>query len=140
LPQKRKSPFDEMDLLGAFDLPDPGQESGRRAVTTAPTQALFLLNSPFVQDCATAMAKRFLETDTEPRERVSSIYRSVYGRPPSGTEANDALQFTSELITASDKTTTDKTESDNSAAVSEQQAWARLCQSLLISNEFLFRD
>jgi hypothetical protein len=145
LPQKRKSPFDEMDLLGAFDLPDPGQESGRRAVTTVPTQALFLLNSPFVQDCATAMAKRFLETDTEPRERVSSIYRSVYGRPPSDTEANDALQFTSELRTSAgknsaDNTATDKTKSDNSAAVSEQQAWARLCQSLLISNEFLFRD
>jgi hypothetical protein len=91
------------------------------------------------------MAKRFLETDTEPRERVSSIYRSVYGRPPSDTEANDALQFTSELRTSAgknsaDNTATDKTKSDNSAAVSEQQAWARLCQSLLISNEFLFRD
>ena len=132
LPQQRKTPFDEIDFLAAFDLPDPSQETGRRTSTTVPTQALYLLNSPFVQDCATVTANRILDQAEDRRDRVVHVYETVLGRGPSDTEANDALFFLSQL--QADEP------SQGGGAIGENVAWARLCQSLLISNEFLFRD
>ncbi|HLY10397.1 MAG TPA: DUF1549 domain-containing protein, partial [Planctomycetota bacterium] len=38
------------DLLEAFDFAPPGMVTGRRASTSVPTQALFLMNSAFVMD------------------------------------------------------------------------------------------
>ena len=115
-------------MLALFDLPDPGQETGRRAVTTVPTQALALLNAPFVRQCATAAANRFVDEE-DPQKRVSNIYLVLYGRPPSTKENEEALQLVNTLR-----------ESKDYGEQSETYAWSRLCQALLISNEFLFRD
>ncbi|MDP6442935.1 MAG: PSD1 and planctomycete cytochrome C domain-containing protein [Pirellulaceae bacterium] len=132
LPAKRKAPFDEIDFLGAFDLPDPSQETGRRSTTMVPTQALYLLNSPFVMQCATAIAKREATKSTDPHGRVEDIYAAVLGRAPSDDDVNEALQFVQDL--RGDVAATPE------ATVDELAGWARLSQSLLISNEFLFRD
>ena len=132
LPQKRKGPFDALDFLGAFDLPDPNQETGRRNTTTVPTQALYLLNSPFVQQCAKAVAERAVRQSSSPRERVIHVYRGILGRKPTDSEADDALTFVGEL---------QSTAANGSAPpIDELLAWSRLSQSLLISNEFLFRE
>lgn len=132
LPQKRKGPFDALDFLGAFDLPDPNHETGRRNTTTVPTQALYLLNSPFVQQCAKAVADRVMQQSSPPRERVIHAYRDILGRKPTDSEADDALAFVSELqSTVAEGSTT---------PIGESPAWSRLSQSLLISNEFLFRE
>jgi hypothetical protein len=128
-PQRRKSPFDEIDILAAFDLPDPSQETGQRAVTTVPTQALALLNSPFAKQCATATARRFMDDATDPQTRIQNIYLATYSRAPSAAEERDALELISTLQTSS-----------GTGGVSDTEAWSRLCQSLMISNEFLFRD
>ena len=132
LPQKRKGPFDALDFLGAFDLPDPNHETGRRNTTTVPTQALYLLNSPFVQQRAKAVADRVMQQSSSPRERVIHVYRGILQRQPTNSEADDALAFVSEL---------QKTAAEGSATpIGETLAWSRLSQSLLISNEFLFRE
>ena len=132
LPQKRKGPFDALDFLGAFDLPDPNHETGHRNTTTVPTQALYLLNSPFVQQCAKAVADRVLQQSSSPRERVIHAYRGILGRQPTDSEANDALAFVGDL---------QSTAANGSATpIDESLAWTRLSQSLLISNEFLFRE
>jgi hypothetical protein len=132
LPQKRKGPFDALDFLGAFDLPDPNQETGRRNTTTVPTQALYLLNSPFVQQCATAVADRVMEQSSSPPERVIHVYSDILQRQPTNSEADDALAFVGELQSTS--------ENDSATPIAESLAWSRLSQSLLISNEFLFRE
>ena len=132
LPQKRKGPFEALDFLDAFDLPDPNQETGRRNVTTVPTQALYLLNSPFVQQCANAVADRVTQHSSSPRDRVIHAYRGILGRQPTNSEADDALAFVGELQSAS--------ENGSATSVDESLAWSRLSQSLLISNEFLFRE
>lgn len=132
LPQKRKGPFDALDFLGAFDLPDPNHETGHRNTTTVPTQALYLLNSPFVQQCAKAVADRVLQQSSSPRERVIHAYRGILGRQPTDSEANDALAFVGELQSTA--------ENDSATPIDESLAWTRLSQSLLISNEFLFRE
>ena len=132
LPQKRKGPFDALDFLGAFDLPDPNQETGRRNTTTVPAQALYLLNSPFVQQRAKAVADRLLQQSSSPHERVIHAYRVILGRHPIDTEAADALAMVSEFQSNA---------ADGSATpIDELAAWSRLSQALLISNEFLFRE
>ena len=132
-PQKRKGPFNELDFLGAFDLPDPSHETGYRTTTTVPTQALYLLNSPFVQECAAATATRAIKQKSDTNKRMTWIYLNILGRPPSDTEANDALSFVTDL---QQPTTSD----DSVQPLSELDAWSRLSQTLLISNEFLFCD
>ena len=132
LPQKRKGPFDALDFLGAFDLPDPNHETGRRNTTTVPTQALYLLNSPFVQQCAKAVADRVMQQTSSPRQRVIHIYRDILQRQPTNSEADDALTFAGELQSTS--------ETSSATTIDESLAWSRLSQSLLISNEFLFRE
>mgnify|MGYP002623596023 CR=1 FL=1 len=122
-PQKRKSPFDALGILAVLDLPDLNEETGRRAVTTVPTQALSLMSSPFVRQCAKALAKRCLDSSVEAGARVKTLFQLAYGRPPSRTEESESLAFLRDL------------RSD-----SESESWSRLCQALLISNEFLFRD
>ncbi len=131
-PQKRKAPFDEIDFLAVFDLPDPSQESGRRTVTTVPTQALTLLNSPFVKECAAAIAKRTAEETADAPARISNIYLTVYGREPAGDELKETLKFVS--------SPQDDSGEGRATGIPEMEAWSQLCQSLLISNEFLFRD
>jgi hypothetical protein len=131
LPQKRKGPFDALDFLGAFDLPDPNHETGRRNTTTVPTQALYLLNSPFVQQCANAVAERVVQPSS-PRERVIHVYRNILQRQPTNSEADDALAFVGELQSAA--------ANGSATPIDESLAWSRLSQSLLISNEFLFRE
>ncbi len=131
LPQKRKGPFDEIDFINAFDLPDNNQETGRRTVTAVPTQALYLANSKFAQDCGSALAERFAKHD--PEKRLKLIYRNALNRRPTKKERKRALDFvgriTAELQAGGAK------EQD-----ADSQAWARLCHSLLMSNEFLFRN
>src|SRR5262249_30086084 len=36
------------ELFDVFDFPDPNMVMGRRNVSTVPTQALFMMNSPFI--------------------------------------------------------------------------------------------
>ena len=132
LPQKRKGPFDALDFLGAFDLPDPNQETGRRNTTTVPTQALYLLNSLFVQHRAKAVADRVMQQSSSPRDRVIHAYRGILGRQPTNSEADDALAFVGDLQSTS--------ENGSAPPIDESLAWSRLSQTLLISNEFLFRE
>ncbi len=131
LPQKRKGPFDEIDFINAFDLPDNNQETGRRTVTAVPTQTLYLANSRFAQDCGHALAERFAKH--VPEKRLKLIYRHALNRRPSKEESGQALQFVDRIAKEL------KTEGEAEAKATAR-AWARFCHSLLMSNEFLFRS
>ncbi len=52
LPLKRERPLGELEVLSVFDFPHPSEVTGVRPDTTVATQALFLLNSPFVKQQA----------------------------------------------------------------------------------------
>jgi len=111
-----------LDILEVFNLADPGMVTGRRASTQVPTQALYLMNSPFVLEQAAKLALNLCQTS--PTERVRELYLRVLGRDPSTTETQRALVF----IASAD--------ADSTGA----NAWTQLCQALLISNEALFID
>jgi len=109
------------DVLDVFDFAPPGLVTGRRASTTVPTQALFLLNSPFVLDRSRAVAQSLLRRgDLDDRGRVDLLYPKALGRLPRDGEVRRALEFL--------------------AGGSREDAWSDLVQALFSSNEFLFLE
>jgi mono/diheme cytochrome c family protein len=79
--------------LAAFDPVEQTLVAGSRETTTVPGQALYLLNAPFVQRQAHALAKRLLEGSRGDRERLEEAYRRVLGRVPSDAELARAEAF-----------------------------------------------
>jgi hypothetical protein len=89
--------IDRQNLPGifrTFDLPNPDVSSPQRFATTVPQQALFMMNSPFVQEQARALAARLeAASPSSDRDRVTALYRLLYQRPPERAELNLALKF-----------------------------------------------
>ena len=80
--------------LAVFDFADPDLVVGKRAVTNVPAQALMLMNSSFVMNCAEQTAQRLSAEDVEsPEQLVDQIYRVVLSRAPSASEAERAIAF-----------------------------------------------
>ncbi len=69
------------EALQVFDMADPNLIVGQRDVTTVPTQALYLMNNPFVLRQAELMARRVLEQSSLNTEgRIALAYRIALGR------------------------------------------------------------
>jgi hypothetical protein len=114
------------ELFEAFDFAPPSMVTGRRHTSTVPTQALFLLNHPFVREQARAAARRLLadEPSRDEAMRLDRAYRLTLGRPPSGEERNLALRHLA-------------TDGGPSAA---EDAWTELFHALFASADFRHLD
>jgi cytochrome c553 len=87
--------------LEAFDPVDQTLVSGTRDATTVPSQALFLLNSPFVRTQALALAERVLKDERgTDADRVGAAYRLALGRAPTEKEVDRARAFVAEYESA----------------------------------------
>ncbi len=74
-------------FLEAFNLPKGNVMQGRRDVTNVPTQALALLNDPFVLQQAEVWAGRLVgRPDRTPGERIEHLFLVAFGRPPRSEE------------------------------------------------------
>ena len=102
-------------FLQAFDWPDSLNSLAQRSVTTTPTQALALLNSPQVRRMATAFATQLTKTD----DPVTTAYTNAFSRPPTPAELSAANAYLN--------SNTDK-----------QQALIDFAHSILSANEFIF--
>lgn len=69
-------------IMRAFDFPGSEEALMRRTTTTTPTQALYLMNSPFLHGEARAIAKRGNST--------GEIYQAILQRDPTTTENESA--------------------------------------------------
>ncbi len=105
-------------LFEQFDYPDPTMPTGTRSETVVAPQALLLMNDPLVLDSSQALAK--MTSQLEPSQRVRRIYRRCLGRDPSSDELQRDLAFVKRNISTS------------------RDAWELLCQSVLVSNEFMY--
>ena len=113
-----------LELFEAFDFADPNLSIGRRNVTTVPTQALYLMNSPFVMDESRDAARELLaQPDLTDQQRVESAYRQTLGRQPTARERGIALR----IVTPSAENT-----------VPSPIAWERLFQALFASVDFRY--
>ena len=80
-----------------FDLPDQGVTTAARNVSTVATQALTLLNNPFVLGQAALFAERLeREVPNDIRGQVDLAYRIALARPPTEAEAEIGGQLVSE--------------------------------------------
>jgi len=81
--------------LTLFDFPDPKSHAEDRSVTIGPLQRLWFMNSAFMMDQATALAKR-VESAGGLEEQVSAAYELLYSRPPNEAEIAVAREFLAE--------------------------------------------
>ena len=116
-------------LSGTFDGANPAACTARRPDTTIPQQALFALNSNFIQDRAVAFAAAGLRAaPADEAGRVSWMVRRAFSRSPSEAETAAAIDFV--------HTQAASLESGLAADV----PWQRLAHVLLAANEFHFVD
>jgi hypothetical protein len=83
-------------FLAMFNQPKPKIPTGRRDVTSTPTQALALLNDPFVLEQAEFWANRLVQhadstsglstSDSQSEDRVMEMFRTAFAREPSPSE------------------------------------------------------
>ncbi len=133
LPFKRERPQGELEILSVFDFPHPSEITGARPETTVATQALFLMNAPFVKHQADQLAERLISEETANESaRINLLYLLTVNRPPEADEIETALTFLDqcELDLAS----------NSSPENFRREAWSQLCHALLSSNNFLFRE
>jgi hypothetical protein len=122
------------DLFQVFDFPDPNALAGRRYVTTAPTQALYLMNSPFVIEKAAVWAKKLLaDSGKTDADRLEAVYRAAYARPCSNDEKSRALKFLADYDGV-------MAQAEPDPALRKQKVWAGFCQAIFESAEFRFID
>ncbi|HVK15199.1 MAG TPA: PSD1 and planctomycete cytochrome C domain-containing protein, partial [Gemmataceae bacterium] len=86
--RNRRHPF-----LALFDAADPNLSVGERLPTTTPTQALYLMNSPFVHAQAEAFARRLLAAPGDDAGRVGLAFELAHGREPDDAAVTGALAF-----------------------------------------------
>ncbi len=128
-------------FFSTFDYTDAGISEGCRARTVIAPQALFMLNSPFVERQAAAWATRLRSTpdDAEPAAldaempadraphagegRIERAYLEAFARRPAVEEASLGLEFLAAQ-----------------APLGEEEAWRRYLQVLLATNEFITID
>jgi hypothetical protein len=105
-------------VFEVFDFADPDVATGRRDTTTVPTQALYLMNSPFVMYQARESARRLLAAASDDEGRLRLLYRLALGRSPTSAESRTALRYLRED--------------------SGEEAWAAVCQAVFGCTEFRF--
>ena len=111
-------------VLRSFDFANPDMHAPQRHATTVPQQALYLLNSDWVFDRATALSRR-VETrpDKDLGSQLELLYRCVFQRAPSARERALGVGFLQ-------GSSADADSGSNSSRL------AQLAQVLLLSNEF----
>jgi hypothetical protein len=83
-------------MFDTFDHPDMNVTAGARHVSTVPTQALTLLNNPFVLSQADMLAARVKQEGSDPESQVKAAYRIALARPATAQE----IRIGADLITS----------------------------------------
>jgi hypothetical protein len=127
------------DALAVFDFAEPGFVNGSRETTNVPSQALYLLNSPFIATAAQKLGGRVIAAHPGAASldrRVQLAYRLVFSRAPSEAERQAASSFFSKFPgtpAAGDVGTASASPHEAEAA-----AWTSFCRVLFASAEFRY--
>ncbi len=120
------------DSLQLFDFADPSLVLGARETTTVPSQALFLMNSDFLQTTAEGMAG-YLTGDlglTGQKLGYTAFYL-CYSRPPTEEEGRKTKAYFERFIDTAKEGGMSQNEAGRLALVT-------FCQSLMSSAEFRY--
>jgi mono/diheme cytochrome c family protein len=127
LPVIRNNVF---DFFQAFDFVEPHVGNGKRASTVIASQALYLMNNPFVTAQAEAFAHTLLKDGTD-EERVKAAYLRAFARPATADEVSRAVSFVQKYDSS-------LVETEKDATRRSAKAWAAWCQVLFASSEFVY--
>ena len=108
-----------LPIFEVFDAPNPNLVMGRRSTTNLPTQALFLMNSPFIREQSQLTAKRLLAG----KATITDIYQLILSRPPSESELTTTQTFLASF-----------------PPDEQSEAWTQLTQTLFATVDFRFID
>ena len=106
------------ELRNVFDFALPARFAGQRSVTTVPTQALFLMNSPVVKNHARKLAAWLVQETAGTTARLDLLWLCALNRPVTQAEKRDAAAF---------------------LGTDGNGNWVELCHAILASSEFLMR-
>ncbi|MCH2182500.1 MAG: PSD1 and planctomycete cytochrome C domain-containing protein [Mariniblastus sp.] len=127
LQRNRRHPY-----LALFDAADPNQSVATRRPTMTSTQALFLLNSPFIHEQAEHFAQRIVSVSGDDRAKVTWAFETSCGVKPETEVVEQAVRFLTDYR--------EKRVGKDDPGDTEIAAWAALSRVLLTSNAFLFVD
>jgi hypothetical protein len=120
------------ESLALFDFSDPSLTSGKREITTVPSQALYLMNSPFLLEAAEKFAKLLYdERGLRGPDLAREAFRRAFSRPPTAAEGAEAKAFIEQFLAAAKSQGLPDDEARRLALTS-------FCQSLLASAEFRY--
>ncbi|QDT97513.1 DUF1553 domain-containing protein [Gimesia aquarii] len=113
------------ELLAIFDFPDPNLSVGNRNTSTLSTQALYLMNNPFVINQSQKLAKRLIEEVSEDQSsRIDTLFQMTLGRLPNSSEKTGMARFLSEAKLK--------------GGASEREAWTAACQTVIACIDFRY--
>lgn len=110
--------------LKVFDFPDTSMITGKRDTSNTSTQALYMMNNPFVIQQSEAFADRISLMADDPKEQIGSAFVIAFGRLPTPGEREATQAFVKEM----------RSQMENEELLSV------LCQSLFASAEFRYID
>jgi len=132
------------DFFQLFDFNDASVINGNRETTTVAPQALFMMNSPLVEEASCQLAHQLEALPA--KQQITQLYRLALGRLPTKQEHATARKYLRQFLVTPVQTVSVSTESTEreSDTVSgevltvEFQALKLLCHSVLASNEFIY--
>ncbi len=113
------------DLFEVFDFANPNLAAGKRAVSTIPSQALFMMNSGFVEQRSLSASAQLM-TDlpaVDDEKRIAELYRRTLTREPSADELALAYSFLRQFEDGEDN---------------GERGWAALQQAVFSSIDFRY--
>ena len=122
-------------FLALFDGADPNVSTAERLITTTPTQALYLMNAPFIHDNAKALAERVWPGARDSEGLVSRAHDVILGRNPTDDELESGVNFLHAYVSR-----LDDAGSGESMEARRRAALAAYVRTLFVRNEFLYID
>jgi len=114
-------------LLNLFDFGDATTSAGKRQMTNVATQALFWLNSEFLNERAKKFSQTLLDTkDLTDDIRIRLAYLRILNRPATEDEVMKSRDYLSSF--------------HEKFAKSVNEAWQSFARILMASNEFIYLD
>ena len=116
--------------LALFDGPDTNTSVEARTKVTAPFQALYLMNNPWMRARAEAFANG---VSGEGSDRVAAMIERAWNRPPTVEESRRFLDYVAQYRGEAARTGLTLIEA-------ERDAWTSLARVVLSANDFLYVD
>jgi hypothetical protein len=115
-------------FLVGFNLPDPRLPTGKRDSTNDPTQALIMLNDPFVAAMARHWGQQLVKNPSKTiDDQMQTMFITAFSRAPTAMERKDWAGALHDFATP-----------NHTDLLRDEEAWTRLAHALFNTQEFIY--